>query len=193
KEQLYDFIKELNKSSEQTYLLLQNLLAWASVNNGMMKYNPEDVNVAGLVNEVISNLQINADEKQIIINSDLPVNLNSNIDKLMISTVLRNLISNAIKFTSKGGAINIIVKQDNQFHKVTIKDTGIGFNEKTAKKIFDESSFYTTSGTNNEAGSGLGLLLTKEFIEKNGGRIWAESVLAEGASFYFTIPVASFN
>ena len=134
-----------------------------------------------------------ADHKGIKFSVDMEGNFDVFADKNMLLTVVRNLISNAIKFTSKGGAINIIVKQDNQFHKVTIKDTGIGFNEKTAKKIFDESSFYTTSGTNNEAGSGLGLLLTKEFIEKNGGRIWAESVLAEGASFYFTIPVASFN
>ena len=94
-----------------------------------MKYKPEEVKLDGLVNEVISNLQINADEKQIKINSDLPVNLTSHIDKLMISTVLRNLISNAIKFSSEKSQINIFSKVDNDMIEITVKDFGKGLSK----------------------------------------------------------------
>jgi signal transduction histidine kinase len=105
-------------------------------------------------------------------------------------TVVRNIISNAIKYTPRSGNIEIEVQQDSQFYKVSIKDSGVGFDNETAVKIFDTASFYTTNGTNNESGSGLGLLLSKEFVEKNGGKIWAESKPEKGATFYFTIPIS---
>ena len=133
-----------------------------------------------------------ADHKGIKLNVDMPDYYDVFADKNMLMTVVRNILSNAIKYTPKNGNISIKVEKENQFYKVTIKDSGIGFNDETAKKILDANSFYTTVGTNNEAGSGLGLLLSKEFVERNGGQIWAESKPDQGAYFYFTVPVANF-
>ena len=153
-----------------------------------MKYKPEDVNVAGLVNEVISNLQINADEKQIKINSDLPGNLNSYIDKLMISTVLRNLISNSIKFSPKKSQINIFSEEAGEMIKLTVKDYGKGMSNDDVKKLFRIDIDNNEIGDKAEKGTGLGLILCKELTEKCGGKIWAKSELNIGSEFIFTVP-----
>ena len=182
------FMKSVQSISD----LLENLLLWAKSQRGEISFLPENISINNVINKNLQLFRTIADYKGIKFSVDMEDNFDVFADKNMLLTIARNLISNAIKFTSKGGSISISVERDVQFYRITIKDTGIGFDEKTANKIFDKSSFYTTSGTNNEAGSGLGLLLTKEFVEINGGRIWAESVLYKGATFYFTIPASNF-
>lgn len=178
------------KSVQSVSDLLENLLLWAKSQRNEIVFTPENISLNTVVNRNIQLFRTIADHKNITLNSELKDNYDVYVDKNMLMTVFRNVISNAIKFTSGEGAIDIQVEKDDNFYKVAIKDSGIGFSDEVAQKIFDKKNFYTTAGTNNEAGSGLGLLLSKEFIEINGGKIWAESQPEEGAIFYFTLPVS---
>jgi signal transduction histidine kinase len=112
------------------------------------------------------------------------------VDEDMLKVVLRNLVSNAIKFTNSGGEVNILTEQAASFLTVTVSDNGVGIKPETINTLFDISKKVTTSGTANEKGTGLGLMLCKEFIERNGGKIWVESVPGKGSDFKFTIPVS---
>jgi signal transduction histidine kinase len=109
-------------------------------------------------------------------------------DKNMVSTVIRNLMTNAVKFTSDGGEIKISTEQKNGKVQVTVSDTGIGISRENKNKLFRIDTFYRTHGTDNEKGTGLGLILCQEFIEKLGGKIWVESELTKGSQFHFTLP-----
>ncbi len=176
------------KSVQSVSDLLENLLLWAKSQRNEVVFSPENINLNTVINRNVQLFRTIADLKGIKLSIDMENNYDVFVDKNMIMTVFRNIISNAIKFTSRRGSIDIKVLEEDKNYKVSIKDSGIGFDEETANKIFDTRNFYTTAGTNNEAGSGLGLLLCKEFIELNRGKIWAESVPDEGATFYFTLP-----
>ncbi len=130
-----------------------------------------------------------ADQKSITIKNDVPESLIIFADKSMISTVLRNLISNAIKFTREGGEVVVSARQNPKDILVSIKDNGIGIAPGRAKQLFSFDTNISTPGTNKEKGTGLGLILSKEFVEKHGGSIWVESEEGKGSTFYFTLPV----
>ena len=178
------------KSVQSVSDLLENLLLWAKSQRGEIVFTPENISINTILNRNLQLFRTIADHKGIKLSVKIDDNYEVFGDKNMLMTVVRNIISNAIKYTPRSGNIDIEVKQDSQFYKVSIKDSGVGFDDETATKIFDTASFYTTNGTNNESGSGLGLLLSKEFVEKNGGKIWAESKPEKGATFYFTIPIS---
>jgi len=178
------------KSVQSVSDLLENLLLWAKSQRGEMVFAPENISINTILNRNLQLFRTIADHKGIKLSVKIDDNYDVFGDKNMLMTVVRNIISNAIKYTPRSGSIDIEVQKDSQFYKVIIKDSGVGFDKNTAAKIFDTASFYTTNGTNNESGSGLGLLLSKEFVERNGGKIWAESELEKGASFYFTIPIS---
>ncbi len=178
------------KSVQSVSDLLENLLLWAKSQRGEILFDPNDLNLNTIINRNLQLFRTIADHKSISIRVSMIGNFEIHADKNMIMTVVRNILSNAIKYTPRGGSIEIKVNKEDKFCKIEIKDSGIGFDKQTAEKIFDEKSFYTTVGTNNEAGSGLGLLLTKEFVLANGGKIWAESEPEKGAAFYFTIPLS---
>jgi signal transduction histidine kinase len=108
----------------------------------------------------------------------------------MIKTVLRNIVSNAIKFTAAGGTITLHAHKNNEFAKISVADTGIGMSDKIINDLFRIDKTIKSVGTSGEQGSGLGILLCKEFVEKNGGKIWVESKLGEGSQFHFTLPLA---
>jgi signal transduction histidine kinase len=108
-------------------------------------------------------------------------------DMNMVNLVVRNLVLNGIKFTDNGGSIEVDARADGNELVVSVKDTGIGISDEIQKILFDKTAGYTTRGTANEKGTGLGLILCKEFVEKNGGRIWLESELGKGSTFYFTV------
>jgi signal transduction histidine kinase len=129
-----------------------------------------------------------AGQKGIIIKTALLPQAFIDADKAMISTVLRNLISNAIKFTKKGGEITLIAREENAKLWVAVKDNGIGIPQHRLEKLFRIEESESTPGTSNEKGTGLGLILCKEFIEKHGGKIWAESEEGKGSVFYFNLP-----
>jgi signal transduction histidine kinase len=183
------FMKSIQSVSD----LLENLLLWAKSQRGDVSFDPENITLNTVVNRNLQLFKSIAEIKGIDLKVSMEDSYEVYADKNMLMTVVRNIISNAIKYTPKGGEVKIVVDRDSQFYKVSISDNGIGFDKETADKIFDTKSFYTTAGTNNEAGSGLGLLLCKEFTEKNGGKIWANSVPGKGANFYFSVPIANFN
>jgi len=140
--------------------------------------------------EILHQLAIN---KSIKLTTQIPSTIFVVADKDMLSTIIRNLISNAIKFTPKGGEIEIktnFITSDNQkFVEIIIKDSGVGISKEIQTKLFDISENISTKGTDNEAGTGLGLILCKEFVEKHGGAIWVESEEGKGSEFKFTLPL----
>jgi len=113
-------------------------------------------------------------------------------DANMLKVVLRNLLSNAIKYTNPGGHIRVIVRRMSHTAEICVADNGVGIDAAIQETLFGQSSFYTSAGTENEAGAGLGLILCQEFVEKLGGQIWVESVLGEGSRFKFTVPLPEY-
>jgi PAS domain S-box-containing protein len=192
KEKDYEGIEEyarmIFKSSERAMDLLMNLLEWARSQTGRMEFNPELFDLAGLIIENIKLFSDGAANKSITIIKQYPEELSIYADKDMLGTVLRNLISNAVKFTYPGGKITIAAKKDKKEVVVSISDKGVGIDPALIDNIFEVSHSFTTPGTNNENGTGLGLVLCKELIDKNKGKIWVESVKGRGTVFYFSIP-----
>jgi signal transduction histidine kinase len=176
------------KSARMTMDLQLNLMEWSQSKTGRLEYNPELFTIEGLIDELIQLLSINAELKSISIRKLLLDNTLVYADKYMIGTVLRNLITNAIKFTKQGGEIIISVTGSQNAHTISVKDTGIGISETITGTLFKIGQYYSTSGTENEKGTGLGLIICKEFVEKHGGKIWVESKEGEGTRFSFTIP-----
>ncbi|WP_052670797.1 hybrid sensor histidine kinase/response regulator [Draconibacterium sediminis] len=185
-----EFVKDIHDTSKNTYALLQNLLEWSRSQIGSIQISPVDINPVELVNENLEVLKQHAESKQISVTNKINGEVICHADKNMISTVFRNLISNAIKFTNIQGNIEISCCKQNEFHEFCITDDGIGMNEKTKNELFNLNSKTQRTGTSKESGTGLGLLLCKEFVEKNGGEISVSSKENEGSTFCFTLPVA---
>lgn len=178
------------QSSNSAMELITNLMDWARSQSGRMEFIPQNFEINTLINEVILLLSGLAEHKCITITNALQSGIQVSADKAMISTVLRNLISNAIKFTNSGGRI-IIMAEDNQNELiVSVSDNGVGIPEDKIDKLFNIQIGYTTPGTQKEKGTGLGLILCKEFISKNNGKIWVESKVGIGSTFYFSLPIA---
>lgn len=179
---------ELKTSAQNIYHLLENLLSWAKSRQGHMRCQPEKIFLSQMVKHVISLFLTVAKQKGITLHSEVQGDMTVFADTDMIMTVLRNLISNAIKFTPDSGQISIGAKPCDGFIEVTVKDTGAGISDDHLNKLFQTEINFTTYGTRNEKGSGLGLLLCKEFVEKNGGKIRVESRPNQGSRFIFTLP-----
>ena len=173
----------------QSYALLNNLLDWSLSQTGGMKFKPEKINFNEISNELIDYLKNIAQNKKLVINSNINDNLELIADKNMLTTIIRNLVSNAIKYSSQGGEITISASTDNKETRISVKDTGIGINAEDLEKLFKIEESISTKGTENEKGTGLGLILCKEFLEKHNGKIWAESKFGKGTTFTFTIPI----
>lgn len=183
------YIEELFKSSNQVLELLENLLTWSRSQRGKIPYSPVEVPLNFIINNNFDLLKMNADKKKIQLVNALNEEVFVYADINMISTILRNLISNAIKFTRENGIIKVYgQKYDDDFFQVTVEDNGVGIDPENIDKLFRIDSHYTTVGTTNEQGTGLGLIICKEFIEKHNGRIWVESQLGIGTKFHFTLP-----
>lgn len=176
------------KSVQSINDLLENLLFWARSQRGDVTYVPEKLNLNLIIEKTLLIFRGVADTKEIRLNTSVSEEYNVFADKNMLTLIVRNLLSNAIKYTPKGGLIDINVIRENGTIIFSIKDTGVGFDKEIADKIFQNDAFYTTVGTNNEKGSGLGLILCKEFVERMNGKIWAESNPGSGSTFYFAIP-----
>ena len=187
------FITLINTESKQAFFLLEDLLAWAKSQQDKVLFNPQPLNLPEVCRDVVCNISVYADEKQIAIDLNPepdahPEPIIVTADKNMIKTVIRNLISNAVKFSIPGSAIQIQTESQDHEVAVAVIDHGVGIEEKNMKKLWSISEKYTTPGTANERGNGLGLILCKEFVEKHGGRIWAESEPGNGSRFIFTLP-----
>jgi ligand-binding sensor domain-containing protein/signal transduction histidine kinase len=187
KDDIRDMATDLNKSSNILFDLLNNLLEWSRIQTQNLKTESEELNLSETVARVIKLLSINAYDKKILLTSDIDVELIVLADPNMINSVIQNLIANAIKFTNEGGEIRITAVKKNDFTEVSVSDSGLGMGEDTIKKLFRIDTKITTPGTKNERGTGLGLILCKELLEKNGGCIRVESEVGKGTTFYFTV------
>jgi signal transduction histidine kinase len=183
-----EFITVMNEASKQLYNLLENLLQWSRSQTGSIKYEPQYISAKKMVDETIDALLVNIENKKLKVNIKIDEKLTAFVDENMITTVIRNLISNAIKFSTQGGVINIRAEQNINSIVLSIIDNGVGMTIKNKNKLFRIDQHHTTPGTSDEKGSGLGLILCKEFVDKNGGNIWVESELNKGSSFSFSIP-----
>jgi PAS domain S-box-containing protein len=193
-EKTSEMIKSIRNSAKHTYKLLENLLTWSRAQTGRIVYNTEIFNLQALVKDSIQLLEQNAISKNLKVSNRIDENLYAKGDINTIGTVIRNLLSNAYKFTPKNKSVWVeakeIEKNNTKYVRVCVCDSGVGIPEDRSSKLFDIGSSSSTKGTENEAGTGLGLILCKEFVEKNGGELWVESRLNEGSKFYFTLPYA---
>jgi PAS domain S-box-containing protein len=179
---------DMRVAANNLYQLLENLLEWAKMQQGLFPFNPKLVNLLKIVNESISVISNPAKEKNIDINCVIPDNLLVRVDINMFQTIIRNLVSNAIKFTPKEGKISIHAKTiDKNSIELSITDTGIGMNETMVNNLFQLNARVNRIGTEGEPSSGLGLLLCKEFIEKHNGKIWVKSEEGKGTTFFIAI------
>lgn len=193
KEDSHDLIKKMNYSSEQLYSLLENLLEWSRTQTGSIQFQPEQFNLRKLTESVLSLFKTPMQEKSIHAKIYIDPTIEVFADINMVSTILRNLIMNAIKFSHTKGRFSISAKRVNDFAEIEVADEGIGISEQDQQKLFKIDQSFSNPGTNREKGSGLGLILCKEFIEKNEGTIWVESEPAKGSRFIFTLKLAPFD
>ena len=190
---IMEYVVKIHKGASHIYALLENLLNWAYSSMGAMQYNPTEYSIYDLLHSVLEQLEAQSNVKQITINTESKTsNLIVVCDVRMIETVLRNLISNAIKFSNMNAAIDVVIAdytEQPDYLLISIKDYGIGIPADKLDKLFKiEEKTGSTKGTKNESGSGLGLILCKEFIDKHNCKIWIESVESEGSTFFFTLP-----
>ncbi|HNC00116.1 MAG TPA: HAMP domain-containing sensor histidine kinase, partial [Leptospiraceae bacterium] len=155
-----------------------------------IEYHPEPLSIHQLISKSVALIRGNAFNKNISIEVMATKDEAVLADETLTSTVLRNLLTNAIKFTNSNGKITITTKQKDSFLEISIKDTGVGIEKENLTKIFTVDSKFSSLGTNNETGTGLGLILCKEFVEMQGGKIYAESNLGIGSEFSFTLPLS---
>ncbi len=188
-----EFAGRILESSKKAMDLLANLIEWSQSATGRMKYMPAKLELKSLVEEISELFEEIAAQKKINLSCHVPENICVFADLAMISTVLRNLISNAIKFTPIGGKVKISAENSGGEVLVQISDNGIGIPKDSVNKLFRMDESYSTTGTNDEKGTGLGLILCNEFIDKHGGKIGVDSKLGEGSTFYFTLKTCPAN
>ena len=185
-----EYLLVLNDSSNKLYRLLDDLLQWSRLQTSGLKCDIKSHLISYVINTQIKILDEQASSKDIRITTNISEDDHVNIDINMISTVIRNLLSNAIKFSNNGGSIIITTKKKENRLVVSIQDNGLGIARENLDKLFYLEEKISTIGTANEVGTGLGLILCKEFVEKNGGRIMVTSTPGEGSCFSFTVPMS---
>jgi signal transduction histidine kinase len=178
----------LDNSMQNAIKLLENLLNWAKIQNGTMEFQPEIIDLQKIVLENIVLLRGNAREKQINLFHTIEVNTFVYADHDTTSMVLRNLISNALWFTDPGGEVTVSATIMDHFIEVAVSDTGIGISAEDILKLFRIDKKFRRNGTAGEHGTGLGLILCKDLVERNGGKIWVKSGVGQGTTFIFTLP-----
>lgn len=184
-----EYISIIYQTSSSTYEMMEEILLWLKANSGQIKFEPIHFKLSDLCDDNINIYKLSAESKKIILNCNLD-GTSVYADIKMVKTIIRNLVSNAIKFTHEGGEINVNVEKNKNEVIIIISDNGIGMNEKKAKNIWVALQEEKSNGTNGERGTGLGLSICKEFVERNKGRIWVESTLGKGSEFKFTLPLA---
>ena len=190
KDEIEKFMRMIRVSSNQLFSLLENLLLWARNQRGTIPFQPEIVDLQKNVNENINMVRGQAEKKEITLSAHIPGHIILSADKNMLDTILRNLLSNAIKYTPVKGRVEVTAKAAGQFAEISVRDSGVGISKENLAKLFTIAGKPSSPGTENEKGSGLGLILCREFVEKHQGIVRAESEPGHGSTFTFTIPVA---
>lgn len=188
KAKIEQHIAVINKSTHQTYNLLEDLLLWSMLQSDKLTFNPQKVELAEICHEIIEEQKENAAAKAITVKCDDLNKTTLTADLNMLKTILRNLISNAIKFTNPSGVVSLAAETNPEETIITVSDNGIGMSSEKIATLWDLSDNTSKKGTADENGMGLGLTLCKEFVEKHGGKIWVKSTLEKGSDFKFTIP-----
>jgi len=181
-------LKKIEDSTKLIYNLLDNLLTWSQSQRGDIDYQPGKFLLSNLVNTNINLHKVSAENKGVRFNSGVSGELYAYGDREMISTVLRNLINNAVKYSRKGGVIDVNVTEKDDKLEVVVADQGVGMSMENTEKIFRIDAKVKSPGTQGEKGTGLGLILCKDFVEINKGQIWCKSEEGSGSTFHFTIP-----
>lgn len=189
-EEVEEYAKIILQSSNRAMELLSNLMQWSLSQSGRLHFHPQPFDMVMLIRELILSVHDQAALKSIVIENRLPENALVYADIAMISTILRNLTSNAIKFTRPGGQIIISLAKSKHHCSVSVQDNGVGIKKERIDLLFSLNDSSSTPGTQKETGTGLGLILCKEFIEKNGGSLEVESTEGEGSLFTFSLPRA---
>ena len=187
--EMYELLTMANQTTEDVFSLLDNLLKWTKSQIGKLKVVYQDIDMVEVTEGVIEIFSMVAELKKISIRLETPSKLEVYADIDMIKTVIRNLLSNAIKFSNEETEILVTVQEQEGMAVVSVKDSGCGIDEENQKKLLHTDTHFSTFGTNNEEGSGLGLLLCQDFVIKNGGRLWFTSAKGEGSTFSFSIPL----
>lgn len=178
----------IHSTAKNTLVLLENLLDWAKSQSGQINFKNEKINISNVVNEILELSRSIAKTKDISIQVHIPEDVEVNSDKKILKTIIRNLMSNAIKYSRPGDKITISAVEEKDLVKIVISDSGVGMDDDTLENLFSITGNTPLPGTLNEKGSGFGLVLCREFIEKLGGKIWVESEKEKGSDFIFTIP-----
>jgi signal transduction histidine kinase len=189
KDEIKMLAKDLDKSLKNLFALLENLLEWSRSQTGNIEFKPEPFDLHTLLDQNVELLKTQAQNKNIVLSDVSRAGIEIRAHKHSINTVIRNLVSNAIKFTPEGGAVTVNAQLGQDEVMVSVSDTGVGMSEDVIAKLFRIDAKHSTKGTADEKGTGLGLILCKEFVEKNGGRIGVQSEVGQGSVFYFTLPV----
>ena len=187
-EETEEQIRNIHKSANTAFSLLQDLLIWVRTQSGFIHFEPANFNVDSICDEVINNLKYYAQGKNISLQCKIPADLMVKADIQMLKTILRNLISNAIKFTPSEGKIMVMAEKKKNETLITVSDNGIGIDPAMQNQLFKDFKTYSTNGTKGEKGTGLGLLICKMYVEKHDGKIWVESTPGKGSNFKFTLP-----
>jgi signal transduction histidine kinase len=188
KSKIEEMLSMNHQTIVKTFDLLEVLLTWSNSQTGNLPFMRKRISLHEVLKQSVDFFSNNARAKNIRLNLFCDEKLDVMADEFMMKTIVRNIISNALKFTHTGGEVSISAKKSNDSILVSISDNGMGIDNRFLPEIWDSSSTYTTSGTANEQGTGLGLIICKEFVEKHGGTIWAESELGKGTTFNFTLP-----
>lgn len=190
-EEMFQLMKEANHIAEDTFSLLDNLLKWTKSQTGKLNIVYQDIDVVDIMDDIVEIFKLNAQLKEIQMTykNDVHVTVRTDVD--IVKTIMRNLLSNAIKYSNKGGSIDVTTEDSDGFAIVHVADHGLGISKEGQEKLFKQDAHFTTFGTANEEGSGLGLILVKDFVDKIGGKIWFESEEGKGSTFSFSIPKAT--
>nr|MCU0391076.1 sensor histidine kinase [Thermoflexibacter sp.] len=192
RQEIQEIAKDIQKRLDSTDTTLNDLLQWATSQMEGATLKKEVIDIQELIDKKIELFSFIAQNKQVKFYNEVTENISVYADLNHVKVILRNLIANALKFTHVHGNITISARQEiKDFVTIAVKDTGIGMTTAQSQKLFESNTLYTTRGTQNEKGTGLGLLLCKDFVEKNGGKIWVESEYGKGSTFYFTLPSSS--
>jgi signal transduction histidine kinase len=183
--------KILYNSAKGGYDILANLLEWSRSQTGLLEFDPEQTDLKTVIENNIKLVSAIVATKEIQVKTDVKDGFAVTADVNMLNTVIRNLLTNALKFTNTGGEVDVGANKEKGMVTVSVKDNGVGISPNDIKKMFRIDIKFANRGTNNEKGTGLGLILCKEFIERHGGKIWVESRKQVGSTFYFTLPTRS--
>lgn len=181
-------VHNLNATTDEAFNLLDNLLGWAKSESGSLSIIKEDISLLTLVEQSARLQRLALETKKITLQITVPEDALVHADMNMLKTVLRNLLSNAIKFTPVGGRISIAAASEKGFWNVSVTDSGVGISEEDLPKVLNTKEHFSKEGTQQEAGTGLGLILCQDFVLKNDGALWVESTLGKGSSFTFSVP-----